>query len=89
MRLRLFADEVVAVVLCVVDEDTSCWIDPIIGHDAVRGWICARHERGVPHRRLGIGVPVVGVGVVHALIQQVPEAASSESIPVASGQITA
>ncbi len=69
MRLRILADQVVAVVLRVVDEGARRAVDPVVGDNAVAGRVGAREERRVADSRLGIGMAVVRIGVVRAMLE--------------------
>ena len=43
----------------------------------------------MPHRGLGVGMPIMGVVIPGALFDQIPEASRSQSIQVAGRQIAA
>ena len=61
MRLWCLSDETVPIVFCVVDERTCFLIDPVVGNEAVARRIGPGDQRSMADRRLGVGVPVMGV----------------------------
>jgi len=72
-----------------VDEPSLLAVEPDVADHAVRGGHGAGRQRDVADDGLGVGVLVVGVGVVHALVHQVAEAAVTEQVCIAPGQIAA
>ena len=55
----------------------------------MHGRIRAGGECGVANDRFRVGVPVVGVGEIDAVVEQIPEPAFTEMISVAEDQVTA
>jgi len=83
-----FSDDVVAFILCIVNESTGFLINPIVGDDAVPGGICAGRQGRVAHGGFSVGVPVMGIDVPSALFHQIAESPIGETIGVTPGQIT-
>ena len=80
VRSRLTAEDVVAVIFCVVDELAGMQVNPVVGHDAVARRVGAGDDRCMTGSGLGVGVVVVGVLIPGAAVEEVAEPVRPEAV---------
>ncbi len=89
MGSGVHADQLVPVVFGVVDERSRDGVYPVIANDAVPRRVRAGDEDGVADGGLGIRMAVVSIRLMHALFEEISEAALRQPFAVAHREITA